>query len=364
MGATHPIVGETHLSHFAPLNQLVPALLEELLANSKIERLPPGRRLFNRNDTGSSTHFLLSGQLALVSEDHKTKMLRADSRESRAPIDPHDPHRLTALARTSVTILSIDAGLLADLLQRSGALPLPSNARNDDPEHDIAIDEQLFATPLFSDLPRPHLQVLKNRMTQVRVTAGEFLLRAGDPAQFYYLVRSGRFGLSIRSRQRGQKSMLTELGPGDGIGEASLISNSRYEVTATALEDSHVIRFSKGEFLTLLVRPHIKWISYSDMLRMQPAGAILLDVRSSRTFNRNHLPGSINLPLKMLHQTARLFDRNHDYIVYSDRPRQATTAAFLLARHGIETRLLSSARLPENPSKAGSGVRGFSLLHT
>jgi CRP-like cAMP-binding protein len=357
MGAAHPIVGKPHLSHVSPLNRLDPVLLEELLAYSRTERLPPGRCLFKRKDADTRTLFLLSGQLALVSEDHQTRVVRSDAREARTPIDPHDPHRVTALARTSVTILSVDTALLADLLERCPAAGEPGAGHLAQPDTMV---EPMLALPLFSHLPPPHLHVLKHRMAHLRVVAGTILFKAGDPAEFYYLIKSGRIGTSQPARH-GQKTAPTKLGPGEGLGETSLINHGRYEITATALEDSQVLRISKGEFLTLLVRPHSRWLTYSEVASRQQAGAILLDVRTPRAYHRSHLPDSLNLPLKMLRQTARILDHGHGYIVYSDRPGHGATAAFLLACQGIEAGILREAGTPQQRPTNGMRHTGLGL---
>jgi len=364
MDVAHPIVSDTRYSHFSPLNQLTPALLEELLGRSRIERLPPGRRLFQRDDPETRTLFLLSGQLALLSEGQETTVVRADSREACTPIDPHAPHRVTALARTSVTVLSVEPELLAELLERAAASVSTYRADDGDVAGVAAAGESLLAGPLFSRLPQPHLMVLQRRMLRVRVAAGAILVRETDPAQFYYLIEQGRFRLGRRFRPRGQETTLMEAGPGDGIGESGLIADGRCGITATALEESRVACISKGEFLTLLLRPHIKPVTYSDAMIRQQAGAVLLDVRPVRVFQRDRLAGSINLPLKILNQTARLLDRNRKYIVYADKPEHGTTAAFLLACQGIECSLLSDVVPPIHDGKPGAGIRRFIPLHT
>ncbi|MGE0277971.1 MAG: cyclic nucleotide-binding domain-containing protein [Nitrospiraceae bacterium] len=364
MGVTHPIAGDTQLSQFSPLNQLDCASREELLRSSVIERLPPGRCLFQREEETTRTLFLMAGQLALLSNGQDTRMLRADTREASTAIDPHSPHRVTALARTSVTILSIDSELLTRLLERSREAPTADETSRHAPAADNeTLDAKLFASPLFSRLPWPHRQVLKNRMTRLRIPAGNILAREGDPARHYYFIEEGRLRLTRRSSQRRRDILFMEPGPGEGIGEYGLIASGRYDATATALKDTRVACVSKGEFLTLLVRPLLKWIAYSDIAPEQVHDSVLLDVRPVRSFQRSRLPGSVNLPLRLMRQLARLLDRGHDYIIYSDKSGDGASAAFLLSCHGIESRLLSDAGRPEGRNNSGTGPRGFRPLH-
>ncbi len=365
MEVAHPVIGDTHLSHFLPLNQLDPASHGELMRSSSIERLPPGRCLFQRGDVSARTLFLMSGQLALLPDGQDARMLRADTREACAPIDPHSPRRVTALARTSVTVLSVDSELLARLLERgrNSSPPVVPAGHPAAPDDGATDDAWLFRSPLFARLPWPHRQVLKNRMTRIRIPAGKTLVREGEPARSYYFIEQGRFRLTRRSRHRRRDTLLMETGPGTGIGEYGLITNGRCDTTATALEDCRVAGFSKGEFLTLLVKPLLKWVGYSDIAPERPSGSILLDVRPARAFQRSHLPGSVNLPLRILRRLVCLLDRGHGYLIYSDKPGDGNAAVFLLACHGIEGRLLGDAGAAERRNNPVTGARGFRPLH-
>lgn len=363
MGVSHPVIGDTRLSHFSPLNQLDPASREALMRASSIERLPPGRCLFQREDTSTRTLFLMSGQLALLSDGQEARMLRADTREASAPIDPHNPRRTTALARTSVTVLSVDSELLATLLER-GEKPSGSGGGADSPltpPDDEAADDRLFDAPLFARLPQPHRQVLKHRMTRIRIPAGKTLVREGEPARSYYFIEQGRFRLTRRSRRR--DTLLMEAGPGAGVGEYGLLTSGRHDATVSALEDGCVAGFSRGEFLTLLVRPLLHWVNYSDLAPERDTGTRILDVRPARAYQRSRLPGSINLPLRILRQVACLLDRGPAYIIYADKPGDASTAVFLLACQGIEGRLLGEAGRAEPHNNPVAGARGFRPLH-
>lgn len=358
MGVTHPVIGNTHLSYFSPLNQLDSASREELVRASGIERLPPGRCLFQRGDMSARTLFLMSGQLALVTDGQETRMLRADTHEASAPIDPHNPRRVTALARTSVTVLSVDSELLASLLDRGEK---PSGSEGDAGSPVTTADERLFDAPLFARLPQPHRQVLKHRMTRLHIPAGKTLVREGEPARSYYFIEQGRLRLTRRSRHR--DILLMEVGPGAGIGEYGLLTSGRHDATVSALEDSCVAGFSKGEFLTLLVRPLLHWVNYSDIAPERHPGTRILDVRPARAYQRSRLPGSINLPLRILRQVACLLDRGPAYIIYADKPGDASTAAFLLACQGIEGRPLDDAGRAEHHNHPIAGARGFRPLH-
>ncbi len=340
MGAAKQLIDENHLNRFTPLSTLTPALLDEVIRHASIERFPPGYRLFNQHQRDQQTFFLLSGQLALISDGEPSSMLRADGPEAHQPIAPDQPRRLTALASTSVTVLSIDSAKLDELLQcnqGNHGEAVAESAANDRPL------SPALTSPLFSRLPRPHLQVLRKRLTEIPACAGETIIREGDPGDHYYLIAAGRARVSRHSGKSRRPAILADLEAGDGFGEGALISHDHHDSTITMLENGRLLRLSKGEFLTLLVRPFIKWIPFTRLLSLQSRGAILLDIRSSGVFRKRHLDGSINIPLKTLRQCAFLLDKRKNYIICSDISRRAATAAFILAQQGLEVKILDES---------------------
>ncbi|HHH36244.1 MAG TPA: cyclic nucleotide-binding domain-containing protein [Gammaproteobacteria bacterium] len=332
MGAASQLIDPGHISQLTPLNRLTPPLLDEALARASIERHPPGRRLFMHNERDDRTLFLLSGQLVLYNDDGASITLKAESSEARQPVDDTSPHRYTALASTSVSLLSLDAAFLRELLQRNDTAP---------PGEDTHINAALTA-PLFSRLPKPHLQVLKKRLVHQEANAGEDIVREGTPAEYYYLVTAGRCRVSRRNGKGGTPTPQYELSPGDGFGEGALITGKAYDTTVTMIEKGALLRLSRGEFLTLLVRPFIKWISFEQVMAQQRRGAILLDIRSTGAFQKRHIAGSVNIPLMTLHHCAPLLNKARTYILCGDGGKRTASAAFLLARQGMDTCILDT----------------------
>jgi rhodanese-related sulfurtransferase len=119
MATAGPSVDQAHLARFSPLDTLHPDLLEELRGHARIERFPPGKWLLGGEARRGEAMFLLSGQLALVVDGKVVMTLRADSVEARRPVSHEATPRMTALARTSVTVLFVDAVALEGLLERS-----------------------------------------------------------------------------------------------------------------------------------------------------------------------------------------------------------------------------------------------------
>jgi CRP-like cAMP-binding protein len=352
MGTASPVVDMTDLSLFSPLDRLGPAEVEKLLVHSRIERLPPGKRLFGIGDSDGRSLFLLAGQLALVSADNRIRMLKAATPEAGHAIAHSQPREATALARTAATVLSVDSGLLESLLDAPApAPPPPANAADDTPAQ--ALDREpadadldlgpIFASPLFARLPAPNLHALMERMNIVAAKAGDVIVSEGEDSAWYHIIESGRFRLSRRHARGKRHDAIGELGRLDGFGEAALIANDRHDFSVTALADGRLVRFPKGDFLTLIVRPYIKWINRSDIATLTLKGGMLLDIRSHKAYARDHRRDSINLPLRVLRDAAAILDRSRSYIIISDNVRRSAAAAFLLAQQGMEASIFNQS---------------------
>jgi CRP-like cAMP-binding protein len=112
-------------------------------------------------------------------------------------------------------------------------------------EDDIAFLDQI---PILQRLGAPALRILAIGAEGYRVEAGQVLFRAGDVADGAYVVQRGSFAL--------QPSRTTEAdvvaGPGTLLGESALLAETTRPATATAREDSTVLRISRAMFLKML----------------------------------------------------------------------------------------------------------------
>ena len=326
---------EHYLHHLTPLNSLSPELLEEVLANSAVDRLPPGRRIFSEGDTDNQTIFLLSGQLVLVADGQAPVTLRADSREASQPIAAKQPRQVTALAGTSVTILTINTAVLQQIMGVSPAEEASQDSVTVAERDDYR--QILDKHPLFANLPEPHKQVLQRRMVEVQAAKGDVIIHEGAMGDYYYFVVSG----SCRVSSSGQDTAyIIELGPGCGFGEAALIENGSYHNTVSMAQDGSLLRLSKGEFMALMVKPYIKTLDQDTARELIDQGAIMLDIRTPSAFKRSHIPDSINLPLIFLHKLVGILDKSRSYIICGHHGHRAILAAFLLAERGVQAAVL------------------------
>ena len=72
------------------------------------------------------------------------------------------------------------------------------------------------------------------------VAGGTVLFHQGDPAEDTYIVVTGRFGVFVDAGIGTR--MIAQIGPGELVGEMSLLTGEPRSATVVALRDSEVVR--------------------------------------------------------------------------------------------------------------------------
>jgi len=118
-------------------------------------------------------------------------------------------------------------------------------ARN--PYHD-----QLRKVPLFAELHRDDLDRLGPISTELRIPAGEHLMREGEVAHEMFVILDGTLEVT-----RGGQPVAT-IGAGDFVGEMALLTRSTRNSSVTATSDVTVLHIDGRAFGELLHKaPHI-----------------------------------------------------------------------------------------------------------
>jgi signal transduction histidine kinase len=108
-----------------------------------------------------------------------------------------------------------------------------------EPEGD-ALLEQLRATPLFAEVPIEPLKQLASAAERLTLSAGEQLIREGDPAEELFVVVSGE--LEIRKQSGKADVALTRVGPGSIQGEMATFERSKRVASVYAVTETEVLR--------------------------------------------------------------------------------------------------------------------------
>lgn len=91
-------------------------------------------------------------------------------------------------------------------------------------------------------LPEAARRRLERSMVPVRVPAGGYLIRQGDPGGSAYSVRAGRLEVEVDG------AVVRELGPGDVLGELALLTGEDRSASVRARRDSSLLELPRAPF--------------------------------------------------------------------------------------------------------------------
>ena len=94
--------------------------------------------------------------------------------------------------------------------------------------------------PFFEGLAAEHVQLIVGCASNVRFDAGQFIFRAGEEADQFYLIRHGRVALEIAAPQ-GPPITIQTIGEGEILGWSWLIPPYHWHFDARAIELTRAI---------------------------------------------------------------------------------------------------------------------------
>jgi CRP-like cAMP-binding protein len=112
-------------------------------------------------------------------------------------------------------------------------------------ENDIAVLERVA---ILRRLGTGALRILAIGAESLSVEPGQVLFTAGEIADGAFIVQQGSFTLT--PERAGAEEVVA--GPGTLLGESALLAETRRPATATARENSTVMRLSRAMFLKML----------------------------------------------------------------------------------------------------------------
>ena len=104
---------------------------------------------------------------------------------------------------------------------------------------------------LFDDLPVDVLNDIAGRVERIRVGSGEAVVRQGDVADAFYVIRDGTLDV-VDEDADGTEQVLQTLGAGQSFGELALVTGAPRNATVRARSRAELFAIDKGTFDRLL----------------------------------------------------------------------------------------------------------------
>src|SRR5262249_38388998 len=118
-----------------------------------------------------------------------------------------------------------------------------------------ASEHGLDGVEIFRDLEESERARLAAELETLNLRRGDALVRQGETADALYIVVTGRFLVTVA----GRREAVTELGPGQPVGEIAFLAGGVRTATVTALRDSLVLRLGRAQFEELSAKPPSIW---------------------------------------------------------------------------------------------------------
>ncbi len=110
---------------------------------------------------------------------------------------------------------------------------------------------RLKKIPLFGSLQEDALAVVAQKVTARKLAKGDVLMRKGEPGDSLFLINQGWVKI-VTVDSKGDELILNKCGPGESIGEMSLIDRGPRSATVIALEDAEALELDQKSFQEIL----------------------------------------------------------------------------------------------------------------
>lgn len=182
------------------------------------------------------------------------------------------PRSATVRAKTPVVVLEMLRNVL-DILQKNKTF----RAELDRKYRQRALQTHLKSVPVFASMPTDFIDYLRDRVELLRYSPGEVIVRQGDVADAFYLVRLGF--VKVSEHRPGGELVLTYTGRGGYFGEMGLLGGGVRTATCTALDHVDVVRITGEDFALMMERfPDIR-----DSLRQVAAERAAMNQQRARS---------------------------------------------------------------------------------
>ena len=338
---------ESVFQMLVPVNGLSPQRQQQLLAQSETLDFGPREFVFREGDRDNYAFFLLDGRLELLAQDQLVKKIEGGIGDGVYPLAQLQPRQLSACAKTQVTVLRANRGLMDKLLAIDGAGEI-QQVKVSEIEADDDGDwmTRMLQSELFSRVPAANIQRIFTKLEAIDVKAGDVITEQDAPGDYYYIIQHGRCEVTRKTARGKAPIKLAEIGPGDAFGEEALVSDSERNANVKMLSDGELMRLKKKDFVELIKKPLLSALDLNEgRQRVEQEGAQWVDVRFPEEHAIGAIEGSINQSLNTLRMNADRLDKDKTYIVYCDSGSRSSVAAFLLSERGFDVHCLRGGLL-------------------
>lgn len=328
------------LQSFVPVNALTEDHLNTLMRDRSIEYYCAGQKLFEYGDTDNCSIFLIHGRVEIFEFNGPSCSVDACDPIARFPLAHAQPRKSTAVAASDCSVVRIDNTALDNMLcwdQTADCIRGDISVERDLDE-DADWMETLLRSNLFYKVPPTNIRQILDCFEACYFDAGETVLRQGEVGDCCYIIKEGSVDVFQSDSCNKPAEWVASLAEGKCFGEEALVNDTTRNATIVMRENGVLMRLGKQDFYKLLRQPDIRQLSLNAAKQQVADGELqLIDVRTLDEFQRRHVPGALNMPLKILKLKARMLNPHKTYLFYCDSGKRSDSAAYLMSLEGFSS---------------------------
>ena len=222
LGAKDAVPADAPLPRLPLFGELEPAVLAKLLGALELRELSKGDYVVRQGDEGAEAFALARGMLNVVRENVRgpavLAVLGPGSLFGEMALVSDAPRAASVVAVEPSLVFVVTRKQLEDLAKAEPAIGRALGAFC----HGRMVSNLIRHSAILSAVEPRKRQELMARFSPETFAAGQVLVKQGDPAGCLYLIASG--GVDVYGTDAdGDRVVLAQLGPGDVVGEISLV---------------------------------------------------------------------------------------------------------------------------------------------
>jgi CRP-like cAMP-binding protein len=248
---------EERLETIALFAGLPPDVLRRVAQRLVLQHYPQGELVFSHGDPGDSMYVIEVGEVKLSAEtptgDSTVAWLESGDSFGEMALLTGKTRSVKAQAMTDTNLWVLYKNDYDELMVEHPAISvalgkvlterLTSGFREERPRVTPARIREL---PLLAELTESELEDVARRLQPAEWATGEVLFKQGDPGERMYFIESGQ--VELRTVTPEGVTRVTDLGPGELLGETALLTGRPRVGTARAASDLQLWVLQKDDF--------------------------------------------------------------------------------------------------------------------
>jgi len=228
------------------------AAVAGIARDMRLMSLQDGEVLVRQGDLAQDLYLVLAGRLRVTAHNRANDprlVLHVEAGESvgEMAVLCDDPASATIVAAGEVQVAALSrlAFNQFSAAQPFAALQVTQALSRRQQRHRLSV--ALHLSDLFAALAPEAIADLESELEMFSLYGGETLFRQGDPGDFVCMVISGRVRRLAQSGDS-PELQITQLGPGELVGEMEVVGGHARTATVEAVRDSQLAKLTKEAF--------------------------------------------------------------------------------------------------------------------